>query len=188
MVRLTKIYTTGGDKGETSLGDGTRVPKDHPRILAYGTVDELNSVLGLLLAYGADRPFAELVSGIQHDLFDVGADLCVPESDDAKSRLRVTVEQVERIEKEIDAVNERLTDLNSFILPGGTLPAAWCHLARTVCRRAESQVVTAARQEQINPQVLTYLNRLSDLLFVLARAHNDWGENDILWEPGQSQK
>ncbi|MBI2193689.1 MAG: cob(I)yrinic acid a,c-diamide adenosyltransferase [Planctomycetes bacterium] len=187
MVRLTRITTKGGDRGETSLGDGTRVAKDHPRIAAYGTVDELNSVLGVLAAQIGAGPEAERLSAIQNDLFDVGADLCVPESTGGKPRLRINAQQAERLEREIDRINERLSELQSFILPGGTIPAAWCHVARTVCRRAEREVVALSRQETINPQVIVYLNRLSDLLFVLARALNDWGQKDVLWEPGKSQ-
>jgi cob(I)alamin adenosyltransferase len=151
-------------------------------------VDELNAVLGLLLAR-ADAPEAELLRTIQNDLFDVGADLCVPPPPDesADARLRVRPVQVERLEAAIDRLNERLKPLTSFVLPGGREPAAWCHLARTVCRRAERAVVTLLHTEAVNPQVLKYLNRLSDLLFVLARACNDGGSADVLWVPGKTQ-
>lgn len=187
MVRLTKIYTKGGDKGETSLGDGQRVPKDHQRIVAYGTVDELNSVLGLFLSSGAGDE-SGLIQSIQNDLFDVGADLCVPENEDTEqNRLRVTAKQVERVEEAIDRINADLPPLNSFVLPGGSTAASWCHLARTVCRRAERELVTLAGSESINPEVTRYLNRLSDLLFVLARSFNNLGDDDVLWKPGKSQ-
>jgi cob(I)alamin adenosyltransferase len=188
MVYLSRIYTKSGDAGETGLGDGRRVPKDDPRVAAYGSVDELNAVLGLLACAAPPTPpgFTELVRDIQNDLFDVGADLCVPPTADG-SRLRVRPEQALRLEAVIDRLNEVLAPLNSFVLPGGRPPAAWCHLARTVCRRAERDVVTLARAEPVNPQVIVYLNRLSDLLFVLARACNDNGREDVLWVPGKNQ-
>ena len=190
MVFLSRIYTKSGDKGETGLGDGSRVPKDHPRVAAYGGVDELNAVLGLLTAHHPDAPEADLLRGIQNDLFDVGADLCVPQSADEPpgARLRVRPEQATRLEAVIDRLNANLSPLTSFVLPGGRPAAAWCHLARTVCRRAERDVVTLARQEPINPEVVVYLNRLSDLLFVLARVYNNEGKDDVLWKPGQSQQ
>lgn len=187
MVYLSRIYTKSGDAGETGLGDGQRVPKDHPRVAAYGDVDELNAVLGLVVANAP--PEAEFLRSIQNDLFDVGADLCVPPAKDevqGKS-LRVTVAQAERLEKAIDVLNERLTPLTSFILPGGSVAAAWLHLARTVCRRAERSVATLMREEPVNAQVLVYLNRLSDYLFVLARIANDDGKADVKWVPGQSR-
>jgi cob(I)alamin adenosyltransferase len=189
MVYLSRIYTKTGDHGETGLGDGSRVPKDHTRVVAYGNVDELNAVLGLLLASHPELSEAELLRGIQNDLFDVGADLCVPQSVEEKpgERLRIQAEQAERLERAIDRLNEQLQPLKSFILPGGQPPAAWCHVARTVCRRAERDVVTLARLEHINPQVVIYLNRLSDLLFVLARVLNDNGNGDVLWQPGKNQ-
>lgn len=190
MVILSRIYTKTGDTGETALGDGSRVAKDHPRVTAYGSVDELNAVLGLLVASQTDLPEAELLRGIQNDLFDVGADLCVPPQKDEKlgNKLRVSAEQSERLEKTIDRLNANLKPLASFVLPGGQPAAAWCHLARTVCRRAERDVVTLARQEPVNPQVVIYLNRLSDLLFVLARVCNNGGQDDVLWVPAQSQQ
>jgi cob(I)alamin adenosyltransferase len=189
MVYLSRIYTKTGDRGETALGDGTRVPKDHVRVTAYGTVDELNAVLGLVLAQQTDLPEADLLRTIQNDLFDVGADLCRPPTPDEQpgQRLRVQETQARRLEEAIDRLNARLAPLTSFVLPGGRPAAAWCHLARTVCRRAERNVVTLARTEPVNPQVVVYLNRLSDLLFVLARVYNDDGRDDLLWVPGKSQ-
>ncbi|MFO0849427.1 MAG: cob(I)yrinic acid a,c-diamide adenosyltransferase [Gemmataceae bacterium] len=187
MVYLSRIYTKSGDQGETGLGDGTRVPKDHARVTAYGEVDELNACLGLFAAHCPGGPELELVRGIQNDLFDVGADLCVPPADGEQNALRVTAGQAERLEQAIDRLNERLDPLRSFVLPGGTPAAAWLHLARTVCRRAERAVVTLTRSEPVNPQVVIYLNRLSDLLFVLARVANDDGKADVLWVPGQSR-
>jgi cob(I)alamin adenosyltransferase len=189
MVYLSRIYTKSGDGGDTALGDGSRVPKDHPRVAAYGCIDELNSILGLLVSQFAQAAEIDLIRGIQNDLFDVGADLCLPQSTDEKpgAHLRVRAEQAERLEKAIDRLNENLQPLKSFILPGGQESAAWCHLARTVCRRAEREIVTLARGESINPQVIVYLNRLSDLLFVMARTYNDEGVRDILWQPGKSR-
>jgi cob(I)alamin adenosyltransferase len=188
MVYLSRIYTKTGDKGDTALGDGQRVPKDHPRVAAYGSVDELNAVLGLLLTQALDESERDLLRGIQNDLLDVGADLCVPQPGDesAGQRLRVRAEQALRLEEAIDRLNARLAPLTSFVLPGGRPAAAWCHLARTVCRRAERDVVTLGRNERVNPQVIVYLNRLSDLLFVLARVCNADGREDVLWVPGQS--
>jgi cob(I)alamin adenosyltransferase len=162
-------------------------------VAAYGTVDELNAVLGILQSSvaqdGAASAEKELLRQIQNDLFDVGADLCVPSALDEKAgeRLRVQPEQASRLETAIDRLNASLAPLTSFVLPGGHPAAAWCHLARTVCRRAERDVVTLAHTEKINPAVVVYLNRLSDLLFVLARVLNDDGKGDVLWVPGQSQ-
>lgn len=186
MVYLSRISTKTGDAGETGLGDGSRVPKDHARVEAVGGVDELNAVLGLLAAHAPDDPERELVRSVQNDLFDVGADLCVPPKE-GEQCLRVTVAQVERLEAAIDRLNARLQPLTSFVLPGGSAAAAWCHLARTVCRRAERAVVTLTRAEPVNPQLLAYLNRLSDLLFVLARVANGDGKDDVLWVPGRNQ-
>lgn len=192
MVTLSRIYTKTGDAGETSLGDGTRLPKDAPRVAAYGAVDELNAVLGLLTALEEvtrrEEWFA-LLRRIQNDLFDVGADLCVPPApnESAGQALRVEAAQAEFLEQAIDRYNADLETLRSFVLPGGTPAAAWCHLARTVCRRAERDVVALMRQETVNPQVLIYLNRLSDLLFVLARVANDGGKADVLWVPGKNR-
>src|SRR5215472_13083729 len=190
MVYLSRIYTKSGDHGDTGLGDGSRVPKDHPRVAAYGSVDELNAVLGLLISQHPQTAEVDLLRSIQNDLFDVGADLCLPQADGeaAGARLRVRAEQAERLEQTIDRLNAGLAPLTSFILPGGQGPAAWCHLARTVCRRAEREVVTLAHGETINPQAIVYLNRLSDLLFVLARVYNNNGRDDILWRPGQTQR
>lgn len=189
MVYLSRIYTRTGDAGDTALGDGTRVPKDHPRVTAYGTVDELNAVLGLLLAGCPDFAEAALLRSIQNDLFDVGGDLCIPEPEGASAgqQLRVQAQQANHLEAAIDRINAGLRPLTSFVLPGGSSAAAWCHLARTVCRRAERDVVTLMRTERVNPQVVVYLNRLSDLLFVLARHANRGGEGDVLWIPGQSR-
>jgi cob(I)alamin adenosyltransferase len=189
MVYLSRIYTKTGDSGETALGDGSRVPKDHPRVTAYGSVDELNAVLGLLLSSTPPPDEAELLRTIQNDLFDVGADLCLPSKPDEKpgQHLRIRPAQAERLEQAIDRLNARLKPLTSFVIPGGQPAAAWCHLARTVCRRAERDVVPLARSEPINPQIVIYLNRLSDLLFVLARCYNCDGMQDGLWVPGKTQ-
>ena len=185
MVYLSRIYTKSGDLGQTGLGDGSRVPKNHPRVAGYGEVDELNACLGLA-TLAAGLPEADLLRGIQNDLFDVGADLCVPQSADEQpgTCLRVTEAQVSALERAIDRLNERLQPLHSFILPGGSPASAALHMARTVCRRAERCVVTLMANESINPQVLVYINRLSDLLFVLARIANDDGRADVLWTPG----
>jgi cob(I)alamin adenosyltransferase len=184
-VRLTRIYTRAGDAGETSLGDGSRVSKTDPRIEAYGTVDELNSFLGFALAArelpGEFRPWLEQV---QNDLFDVGADLSVPVGDE-RERLRVRQEQVDRLEALCDQVNERLAPLKSFVLPGGGEAAARLHVARAVCRRAERDAVALAAAADASPVALAYLNRLSDLLFILARAAVS-GE-EPLWKPGASR-
>lgn len=187
MVYLSRIYTKTGDAGETGLGDGSRVAKDHPRVAAYGEVDELNAVLGLLVAALAEQAeLQDILRRIQNDLFDVGADLCRPQpaSEKPGEKLRVRAEQSTQLEETIDRFNDKLAPLTSFVLPGGRQTAAWCHLARTVCRRAERAVVTLARAETINPEVVIYLNRLSDLLFVLARVLNDDGRADVLWVPG----
>jgi cob(I)alamin adenosyltransferase len=185
-VRLDRIYTRGGDAGETSLGDGARVPKDDPRIAAYGTVDELNAVLGLALARGVPAEFHPWLERIQNELFDLGADLAVPLPDAKRERLRVTEAQVAALEELCDRANAPLEPLRSFVLPGGTEAAALLHLARTVCRRAERLVVALGREEELNPAVLAYLNRLSDLLFILARAANTGG-SEPTWKPGSSR-
>lgn len=189
MVYLSRIYTKTGDAGDTGLGDGSRVSKASPRVAAYGTVDETNAVLGLLRAAAPTFGEQELLAQIQNDLFDVGADLCTPPGHGEKpgERLRVTETQVLRLEQAIDRVNEGLPALSSFVLPGGTTAGSWCHLARTVCRRAEREVVALMRQETVNPHVVVYLNRLSDLLFVLARHANGRGADDVLWQPGKHQ-
>jgi cob(I)alamin adenosyltransferase len=185
-VRLTRIYTRAGDAGETSLGDGSRVPKTDPRIEAYGTVDELNSVLGLALAGDLPAEFRPWLEQVQNDLFDLGADLSVPLEDRRRERLRMTPSQVERLEGLCDLVNEELEPLKSFVLPGGTEAAARLHVARAVCRRAERRSAALAEQHEVNPAALAYLNRLSDLLFILARAANT-GSQEPLWRPGSSR-
>lgn len=189
MVYLNSIYTKTGDSGETSLGDGRRVPKTDPRIVAFGTVDELNSVLGCVLAQRPSPDIAQILTRIQNDLFDVGADLCVPELDEplAYTPLRVTTDQVTQLERWIDATNSSLNPLTSFILPGGTPAAAQLHVARTVCRRCEIEVLRLVQSARVNPQVVIYLNRLSDLLFVLAQCANNNGKNDVLWVPGANR-
>ena len=182
-VRLDRIYTRGGDRGETSLGDGSRVWKTDPRIEAYGTVDELNSAIGFALAGelpAASRPWLER---IQNELFDLGADLSVPFTDKKKERLRITQGQVDRLEELCDRANEGLEPLRSFVLPGGTDGAARLHLARTVCRRAERLAVGLAAIDSVNPLAIAYLNRLSDFLFILARVANT-GSAEPLWQPG----
>ena len=184
-VRLDRIYTRAGDSGETSLGDGSRVPKTDPRIEAYGTVDELNSAVGLALVVAPDE-FRPWLERIQNELFDLGADLCVPLEDARRERLRVAQAQVDALEELCDRVNERLAPLKSFVLPGGTEAAARLHVARTVCRRAERAAVALAGTAEVNPLALAYLNRLSDLLFILARAAN-LGVPEQLWKPGSSR-
>ena len=188
MVFLSRIYTKSGDAGETGLGSGQRVPKDHPRVTAYGEVDELNSVLGLFAAYCPDTVERTFLYAVQNDLFDLGADLCVPPADgeEPAHALRIVEEQYLRLERAIDRWNENLEPLRSFILPGGSPAAAWLHLARTVCRRAERSLVTLMRTEPVNKHALIYLNRLSDWLFVLGRTANANG-GDVLWVPGQSR-
>lgn len=187
MVYLNRIYTKAGDQGDTSLGDGTRVPKPHVRIRAYGGVDELNSVLGVCLALGQlPAPLSDWIPMIQNDLFDVGADLCIPEASQLPgyTPLRIQMTQVERLEGWIDELNESLQPLNSFILPGGTPAAAVLHQARTVCRRCEIGIAELMQVESLTTPVLAYVNRLSDFLFVAARWCNDQGRADILWKPG----
>ncbi len=186
MVRLDRIYTRGGDSGKTSLGDGTRVPKHAPRIELLGTVDEANAVLGLARLHATGDDDAKLAR-IQNDLFDLGADLAVPVTGDGRSRLRVAQQQIDRLEAEIDAMNESLAPLTSFILPGGTAASAYLHLARTVVRRAERLLARELEPEALNPLTLAYLNRLSDHLFVLARRLNENGARDILWSPGKNR-
>jgi len=186
MVKLTRIYTRGGDRGETSLGDGSRVPKHDLRVAAYGTVDEANAVIGLARLHTAGQGEVDaMLARIQNDLFDLGADLCTPHEDDPKyPPLRIVQAQVDRLEQEIDALNAALPALNSFILPGGSPAGAWLHLARTVARRAERLITELAGLERIEAPALKYINRLSDHLFVLSRAVNDQGAADVLWVPG----
>jgi cob(I)alamin adenosyltransferase len=187
MVRLTRIYTRGGDQGETSLGDGSRVPKHALRVAAFGTVDEANAAIGLARLH-ADADVGAMLGRIQNDLFDLGADLCTPESGRrGAGALRIAASQVERLEREIDMMNASLRPLDSFILPGGSAAAAHLHLARTVVRRAERLVSDLAQREPVNPEALRYLNRLSDHLFVLGRRANDDGARDVLWLPGANR-
>ena len=189
MVYLNRIYTRAGDEGRTMLGDGRQVPKTDPRIVAYGTVDELNAAMGLVLNAELSDALHAVLTHVQNDLFDVGADLCVPESDAPQQTppLRVSDAQVTRLERCIDELNKDLQPLESFILPGGTDAAARLHVARTVCRRAEIEVWRLCDVAPVNPEVPKYLNRLSDLLFVMARACNDQGRADVLWVPGQNR-
>jgi cob(I)alamin adenosyltransferase len=184
MVTLNRIYTKTGDKGDTALGDGTRRPKSDPRIEAYGTVDETNAAIGVARLHTAGEVDAMLMR-IQNDLFDLGADLCVPETTRrGENRLRIAEPQVERLEREIDAMNAELAPLTSFVLPGGTAAAAHLHLARAIARRAERLMVALAAAEPINDAALRYMNRLSDHLFVASRFVNDKGAKDVLWVPG----
>jgi cob(I)alamin adenosyltransferase len=187
MVRLTRIYTRGGDGGETSLGDGARVAKHALRVAAFGTVDEANAAIGLARLHTAGEEDA-MLARIQNDLFDLGADLCTPEERRrGAGALRIAAAQVERLEQEIDAINRSLAPLDSFVLPGGSAAAAHLHLARTVTRRAERLVSELATRERVNPEALKYLNRLSDHLFVLSRRMNDNGKGDVLWRPGANR-
>ncbi|MGH7131788.1 MAG: cob(I)yrinic acid a,c-diamide adenosyltransferase [Phycisphaerales bacterium] len=198
MVKLNRIYTKTGDNGSTGLGDGSRVRKDDLRVEAYGTVDEANAQVGVCVVVAGREEagtvgakVGKLLESIQHDLFDVGADLCCPQKPDEKpgTKLRVTTKQTERLERAIDEHNERLKPLASFVLPGGSALAAALHVARTVSRRAERCVVTLAAEDppHVNPETVRYLNRLSDLLFVLSRAVNDGGAGDVLWVPGANR-
>jgi cob(I)alamin adenosyltransferase len=182
-VRLTRIYTRGGDAGETSLGDGSRVPKLDCRIGAFGAVDELNAHIGVALADGVPEDMCGPLERIQNELFDVGADLSVPYGV-GDGRLRIDQERIDELERLCDRFNEELPELKSFVLPGGTPAAARLHVARTVCRRAERDALLAAREIELNPLVLVYLNRLSDLLFILARAANADQASEPLWKPG----
>jgi cob(I)alamin adenosyltransferase len=182
-VRLTKIYTRAGDGGETSLGDGSRVSKLDCRIASFGTVDELNSLIGVVLAGDVPAAFHDVLARVQNELFDVGADLSVPWG--IADRLRVTQPRIDELERDCDRFNAELPELRSFILPGGTETAARLHVARSVCRRAEREVIAAADEVELNPLVLVYLNRLSDLLFIIARAANAAaGADEPLWRPG----
>jgi cob(I)alamin adenosyltransferase len=193
MVHLSRIYTKTGDDGSTGLGDGSRVAKHDLRIAAYGTVDETSSAIGVALAYELPPGIARILRAVQNDLFDVGADLSVPpsSSEQGGEKLRIQPLYTERLERWIDEHNAALAPLRSFVLPGGRPAAAWLHLARTVCRRAErlvSELLADERERaRTSPEVLRYLNRLSDLLFVLARVANDGGKLDVLWQPGETQ-
>ena len=185
-VRLTRIYTGGGDRGETSLGDGSRVSKLDCRIGAFGTVDEVNAQLGLVLAGDVPAAFRPVLARVQNELFDVGADLSVPWG--IADRLRVDDASIARLEADCDRFNAELPELRSFVLPGGTEAAARLHVARTVCRRAEREALVAGEEVDVNPLVLVYLNRLSDLLFILARAANAAaGRDEPLWKPGTAR-
>jgi cob(I)alamin adenosyltransferase len=192
MVVLTKIYTKTGDDGTTGLGDGVRVSKNSARIAAYGTVDETNAAIGIArLQLGeGDAAVADMLARIQNDLFDLGADLCVPDRGEPLpyTPLRLKPAQVERLEREIDAMNAEMAPLASFVLPGGSQAAAALHLARTICRRAERCIaeLKSCEGEQVSDAVLHYINRLSDHLFVASRYVNDKGKADLLWQPGQN--
>ena len=187
MVTLSKIYTRGGDKGQTSLGSGDRVAKHALRVAAYGTSDEANSAIGIARLHTSGDA-DEMLSRIQNDLFDLGADLCTPEgANRSEGALRIVPEQISRLEFEIDAMNGNMSDLTSFILPGGSPASAYLHLARTVVRRSERLMTDLATTEQVSPEALKYMNRLSDHLFVLARYLNDTGQADVLWVPGNNR-
>jgi cob(I)alamin adenosyltransferase len=190
MVVLNRIYTRTGDDGTTALGNGERRPKYDLRIGAYGTVDETNAAIGMVRLYLADVPELDGMLGlIQNDLFDLGADLAVPQREGKAERLRMLSSQVERLERDIDRLNARLSPLTSFVLPGGTPAAAHLHLARTICRRAERMMVELAAQpdEPVSDAAIHYMNRLSDFLFVASRSQNDNGAGDVLWVPGQNR-
>ena len=181
--RLSKIYTKTGDDGTTGLGDGSRVAKDSARVAAYGTVDELNSAIGIALAQEIPAPIREVMTQVQHDLFDLGGELCIP------GMAMVHDADVERLEQTLDGFNADLPALKDFILPGGGMAAACCHLARTVCRRAEREVVTLSRNETVRPEAVRYLNRLSDLLFVLSRVlARASGHGEVLWQHERRKK
>ena len=182
MVKLTRIYTRGGDAGETSLGGGGRVAKHDARVSAYGAVDETNAAIGVA-RLDTEGAIDEMLQRIQNDLFDLGADLCRPGSD-SDGKLRISQAQVDRLEREIDDINARLAPLDSFVLPGGTPAGAQLHNARTIARRAEREITRLAASEAVNPLAIKYINRLSDHLFVLSRHANDDGAKDVLWRPG----
>ena len=186
MVKLTRIYTRGGDKGQTSLVGGDRVSKHDPRVAAFGTVDETNAVIGLARLHTTGDADA-MLGRIQDDLFDLGADLGNPSEDLSDATLRIVGAQVSRLEEEIDAMNGELAPLTSFVLPGGTPASAFLHQARTVCRRAERLATELAEIAPVNPEAVRYLNRLSDLMFVAARYLNEKGAGDILWRPGANR-
>jgi cob(I)alamin adenosyltransferase len=190
MVVLNRIYTRTGDDGTTALGSGERRPKYDLRISAYGTVDETNAAIGVARLHVSQAPgLDDMLGRVQNDLFDLGADLAVPQREGKAERLRVLSTQVERLERDIDALNAGLADLTSFVLPGGTPAAAYLHVARTVCRRAERLMVELAVQpdEPVSDAAIQYINRLSDFLFVASRAMNDNGAGDVLWVPGQNR-
>ena len=185
MVILNRIYTKTGDKGQTSLGDGNRVSKTSPRVEAYGTVDELNSFVGFAINYSFEELTKDL-KRIQNDLFDIGADLCIPQKNDQEN-LRVVATQVEWLEKSIDIMNEQLSPLESFVLPGGSKLSSSLHICRTVCRRAERETIKLNNDEEVNSNIIIYLNRLSDWFFISSRIANNFGKQDILWIPGANR-
>jgi cob(I)alamin adenosyltransferase len=190
MVVLNRIYTRTGDDGTTALGTGERRPKYDLRVGTYGTVDETNAAIGVVRLHLSDAPDLDAILGrIQNDLFDLGADLAVPQREGKAERLRMLSSQVARLENDIDTLNAGLAELTSFVLPGGTPAAAYLHLARTICRRAERMMVELASQpgEPVNDAALRYMNRLSDLLFVASRYMNGKGARDVLWVPGQNR-
>ncbi|WP_416879296.1 cob(I)yrinic acid a,c-diamide adenosyltransferase [Litorimonas sp.] len=191
MVKLNKIYTRTGDDGSTGLVDGSRLSKSALRVRAYGDVDETNAVIGLVRLHLENRPLDDMFSRIQNDLFDLGADLATPlpkkGEADSEYALRIVESQTTRLEKELDSLNEDLEPLKSFVLPGGTPPAAYLHQARTVCRRAERVCVALSEVDDVNPHAIQYLNRLSDYLFVAARWTNDQGQADVKWVPGANR-
>ena len=186
MVKLNKIYTRTGDKGSTQLGNGKRVDKNSLRVDAYGSVDEANATIGLSILR-TNTKIKKILQIIQNDLFDLGADLCMPDKKKIQ-KLKITKDRVDYIEKKIDSFNKELAPLSSFILPGGSESSTYLHIARTVTRRAERKVCALSKKERINPIAIIYLNRLSDLLFVLARYTNNKGKKDILWKPGKNLK
>jgi cob(I)alamin adenosyltransferase len=186
MVKLTRIYTRGGDKGKTSLGDGRRVAKHDPRVAAYGTVDEANAAIGVARGHAKGKA-AAMLARIQNDLFDLGADLCFPEDREDRPSLRIQPSQTKRLEQEIDAMNAEMKPLASFILPGGSAASAALHLARAVVRRAEREMTALAETAPVNTEAIRYVNRLSDHLFVLARYLNGKGKRDPLWKPGATR-
>lgn len=189
MVKLTCIYTKGGDGGKTSLGDGTRVLKDTLRVEAMGTVDEANCILGLIEYHLSDETLQNHIQSMQQDLFDMGADLCCPSlPDSSHPRLQIQDHSIQHLENLIDHYNESLAPLNSFVLPGGSLASAYLHMGRSVVRRAERVCVSLSQESYVNPLIIKYLNRLSDFLFVLSRYLNDEGKKDVLWSPGRSMK
>lgn len=187
MVKLNKIYTRTGDDGTTGLSDGSRVKKDCFRVRAYGEIDEANSALGVARLHVDNIALDRMLERIQNDLFDVGADLSTPTLEDDSMALRVVQSQIDRLEEELDLLNADLSPLNSFILPGGSVPAAYIHLARAITRRAEREITSMAGEESINPLALKYTNRLSDFLFVAARWCNTQGKTDVKWVPGANR-
>jgi cob(I)alamin adenosyltransferase len=194
MVRINKVYTKTGDKGETSLAQGLRISKDHPRVNAYGTIDELNSLVGIVRCFNLQKPesvrrnkFETILQTIQQRLFDLGSILATDPNSDRKNLPALTEQNVTWLEQVIDAMNEELSPLNSFVLPGGSLVNAFLHQCRTVCRRAEREIVTLSREEEIDSHLIAYVNRLSDALFVFSRwTASTMNEDEFLWEPGKN--